>query len=181
MKPVSSSGFASFDRVFLKWRNFRPGSLEDLVKIEVEACARRVGRPTQRVANYTARSNIEPAKSCLTPTAKARPNQAAIATAAETPGTTPRARPRSPKVCWALQPTNCVDRQNQTHAAPHKHLRFLRSQKTMFGRPTRFARVCLSAPAAIRKLSTRRIHLGYFRDDFPTVISALGYLWGWGR
>jgi len=38
-----------------------------------------------------------PPKSFLTPTAKARPNQAAIATAAETPGTTHRARPRSPK------------------------------------------------------------------------------------
>ena len=37
-----------------------------------------------------------PPKSSLTPTAKARPNQAAIATAAETPGTTHRARPRSP-------------------------------------------------------------------------------------
>ena len=37
-----------------------------------------------------------PPNSFLTPTAKARPNQAAIATAAETPGTTHRARPRSP-------------------------------------------------------------------------------------
>jgi len=27
----------------------------------------------------------------------------------------------------------------------------------------------------------RRIHKGYFRDDFPTVISALGYLWGGGK
>jgi len=27
-------------------------------------------------------------------------------------------------------------------------------------------------------LPNRRIHKGYFRDDFPTVISALGYLWG---
>jgi len=25
----------------------------------------------------------------------------------------------------------------------------------------------------------RRIHQGYFRDVFPTVIFALGYLWGW--
>jgi len=37
-----------------------------------------------------------PPQSFLTPTAKARPNQAAIATAAETHGTTHRARPRSP-------------------------------------------------------------------------------------
>jgi len=37
-----------------------------------------------------------PPKSLLTPTAKAHPNQAAINTAAETPGTTHRAQPRSP-------------------------------------------------------------------------------------
>jgi len=37
-----------------------------------------------------------PPKRFLTPTAKARPNQVAIATAAETPDTTHRARPRSP-------------------------------------------------------------------------------------
>jgi len=27
----------------------------------------------------------------------------------------------------------------------------------------------------------RRIQQGYFSDVFPTVISALGYLWGWGK
>jgi len=27
----------------------------------------------------------------------------------------------------------------------------------------------------------RRIHQRYVRDVFPTVISALGYLWGWGK
>ena len=27
----------------------------------------------------------------------------------------------------------------------------------------------------------RRTHPGYFRDGFPTVISALGYRWGWGK
>jgi len=39
--------------------------------------ARRMGQPTQRATNYTARSKIEPAQMCLTPTAKARPDQAA--------------------------------------------------------------------------------------------------------
>jgi len=37
--------------------------------------ARRMGQPTQRATNYTARSNIEP-----TSTAQARPDQAALAT-----------------------------------------------------------------------------------------------------
>jgi len=29
--------------------------------------------------------------------------------------------------------------------------------------------------------AVRRIHQGCFRDVFPTGISALGYLWGWGK
>jgi len=78
-----------------------------------------------------------PPKSFLTPTAKARPNQAAIATAAETPDTTHRARPRSPFSHTAAdekrpmekfgianstnstRPTNSVVRLNQTHAVSH--------------------------------------------------------------
>ena len=31
------------------------------------------------------------------------------------------------------------------------------------------------------QLASRRIHKGYFRDDFPKVIPALGYLWGGGQ
>ena len=57
--------------------------------------ARRMGQSTQRATNYTARSNIDP-KYFFTPTANARPDQAAFATSAETRGATHRARPRSP-------------------------------------------------------------------------------------
>jgi len=54
-----------------------------------------MGQPTQRATNYTARSNIEPAQLVFTPTAKARPDQAALATSAEARGATHRARPQS--------------------------------------------------------------------------------------
>jgi len=33
----------------------------------------------------------------------------------------------------------------------------------------------------ISTVLSRRIYKGYFRDDFPTVISALDYLWGGGK
>ena len=50
----------------------------------------------QRAANYTVRSNIEPVQTFLHANGQSAPQPAAIATAAETPGTTHRAWPRSP-------------------------------------------------------------------------------------
>jgi len=60
------------------------------------SCARRVGHPHKERQTIPQGPTSSPPKSFLTPTAKARPNQAAVATAAETPGTTHRAQPRSP-------------------------------------------------------------------------------------
>jgi len=79
-----------------------------------------------------------PPKSVLTPTAKAHPNQAAIATAAETPGTTHRARPRSPfsqifcqttytkNDIFALPPVRTLDDSHGRRAHCVKKLAFTR-------------------------------------------------------
>jgi len=59
--------------------------------------ARRIGQPTQRATNYTARSNIDTAQFFSPrqrPTVKARHDQAALAASAEARGATHRARLR---------------------------------------------------------------------------------------
>jgi len=89
-------------------------------------CARRVFSPHRERQTIPQGQTSIPRNFFLTPTAKARPDQAAIATAAETPGTTHRARPRicACLVVWLVLVEGLgvvVDELLYTHACIHAY------------------------------------------------------------